>query len=82
MATTFTALLAQSADAATTCHALHRDGARELNPVYGQSCTRVVAIKSAAMTGLFPHKRTQRWLAVFAIVNGATGATVNLTRTW
>lgn len=67
------AIVAQSADAGYTCHRL-ANGARELNPVYGQSCAQVVAVKSAGMASiaLFPKSR-QKWLLSAAIVNGGVG---------
>lgn len=43
------ALAAQSADATYSCHVM-RHGGRELNPLLGQSCTRLVMAKAVAMT--------------------------------
>lgn len=75
------ALLAQAGDAATTCAALRRGGV-EQNPVYGQSCARVVAVKAASMAGiaLVPNRKVKVVLSAYALGHGGVGLTVNLSR--
>lgn len=62
----------QLADAGQTCAALQR-GAREANPVFANSCARVLAVKGAALAPLaFPLPPKYR-MAV-QVGNAAAGA--------
>lgn len=73
------ALLAQAADAATTCRALHTGQFREVNPVMGTTCTQVVARKAAiAGAGYVVFYRHARLWSVGLTAAGTVGVTVNL----
>lgn len=72
------AIVAQSADAAYTCHAL-KHGARELNPIIGQSCKRAIAVKSAALGAAFVvPDRERRWILIANIAAGSVGFGVSI----
>lgn len=71
-------LALNTADAAYTCHVL-RQGGRELNPVLGQSCGRVITAK-AAVFGVIPllPRRGRRAVAIGATLGGGIGISVSL----
>ena len=72
------AIVAQSADAGYSCHALHH-GARELNPLLGQSCARIVVTK-ASMIGVVPllPEPSQKWMLGALVVSGGVGVSVSI----
>ena len=50
------AVFAQALDATATCANLQRSGVREINPLLGQSCVRVVGTKLLVSMPLLSHK--------------------------
>lgn len=73
------ALALQAADAGYTCRQLGRGG-RELNPLLGQSCARVVGMKAAALgvTPLIRHKVMRRVYLGSLAAGGAVGVTFSI----
>ena len=73
------AIVAQSADAGYSCHRLHQ-GAREINPLFGQSCTRIIVTKAAVIgtVPLWPDK-SQKWMLGALIVGGGVAVSVSIT---
>lgn len=73
------ALSLQMADAAQTCHLL-KQGAREFNPVLGQSCAQVVGVKTAmlALVPLWPAGRGRRAYLTGLAIGGGVGVGVTL----
>lgn len=72
------ALTLQTADGVNTCRGLERGG-RELNPVLGQSCFRLAAVKAAVFLPVPILSRPARRLYLGAL---ATAGGVGFTVTW
>lgn len=73
------AIAVQTADAANTCRGL-ASGAREANPLLGQSCASVVAVKAAFFSPLVVPigRRAKNVIGVGLIAGGGVGVTLSL----
>lgn len=70
------AILSQSLDAANTCHKLNSGNYKELNPIFGQSCGQVIAVKSSLFTP-FLFTNNKGW-KIGLIVGGGVGITLSI----
>lgn len=74
-------LALNAADAVVTCDGLRRGG-RELNPVLGQSCARVIGVKAGVIAAALPlPTRPRRVLLAGTAIGGGLGVTLTLTLT-
>lgn len=68
------AIVLHTADSVQTCEKLSNRG-RELNPVLGQSCTRVVLLKTAGLTPMFvlKHGKAKKFYTIGMIGSAGIG---------
>lgn len=71
------ALVLNAADAAHTCRVL-RHGGLELNPLLGQHCDRIIAVKAATIgVAVLLPRRAKRIVLLGAVIGGGLGVTVS-----